>query len=421
MHKRKVIITPARVLFPLGLGTALSLMGDATLYTVLPTHTQAVGITLTQVGIMLGINRAIRLFSNGPAGLAYDRFPRRWLFVPALFLGAISTAIYALARGFWPLLAGRLLWGIAWSGIWVGGTTMILDVASEQDRGKWTGLYQIWFFFGTAVGALSGGFLTDFLGFYGTMWVCAAITGVGALVALFILPETRPDLIPNRRPVPGLDQAVEPLLDPPVHDDRHGMPFRRRSDKSGFTFVVCLRGVNRFIISGILSATLGLLVRDYLHADNLVVGVATLTGLLMAGRTLMSMVGAVLAGTGSDLLHNRWLILAFGLALSVVSMVLLSSQAGAIILSGVAVAALARGGIQALTTSLTGDLVSSAGRGRAVGVLHTVGDFGSAIGPSVAYYLLPFWGLSNIYVLCSVIFGMCLLVNLAMLRGRIAQ
>ena len=88
-------VDAGRVLFPLGLGTALSLMGDATLYTVLPTHTEDAGVTLAGVGILLGVNRAVRLFTNGPAGLAYDRVPRRRLFLPALFLGAFSTAIYA--------------------------------------------------------------------------------------------------------------------------------------------------------------------------------------------------------------------------------------------------------------------------------------------------------------------------------------
>ena len=130
--------SPARVLWPLGLGTALSLMGDATMYTVLPTHTVDAGIVLSSVGVLLGANRAVRILLNGPAGLAYDRCPRRWLFVPALFIGAVSTAIYALVRGFWPLLMGRLLWGLAWSGIWVGGATVILDVTTDRDRGRWT-------------------------------------------------------------------------------------------------------------------------------------------------------------------------------------------------------------------------------------------------------------------------------------------
>ena len=122
-------------MFPLGLGTALSLMGDATLYTVLPTHTAKAGIALSSVGIILGVNRAVRLFLNGPAGLAYDRWPRRRLFVPALFIVSLSRAVYAATRGFWPMLVGRLLWGLAWSGIWVGGATVILDVTAAKIAG----------------------------------------------------------------------------------------------------------------------------------------------------------------------------------------------------------------------------------------------------------------------------------------------
>ena len=186
-----VSVHPSRVLFPLGLGTALSLMGDATLYTVLPTHTVDAGITMAGVGIILGVNRAIRLLSNGPAGLAYDRWPRRGLFLPALFLGALSTAIYAATRGFWPLFVGRLLWGLAWSGIWVGGATMILDVTTPHDRGRWTGLYQTWFFLGTSLGSLCGGVLTDRIGYTATMWVGALVTLAGAVAALVLLPETR--------------------------------------------------------------------------------------------------------------------------------------------------------------------------------------------------------------------------------------
>jgi len=82
------IITPGRVLFPLGLGTALSLMGDAALYTVLPTHAAEAGIALIQVGIILSANRVVRLFLNAPMGLAYDRSRRRRLFISALFVGA---------------------------------------------------------------------------------------------------------------------------------------------------------------------------------------------------------------------------------------------------------------------------------------------------------------------------------------------
>ena len=77
----------------MGLGTALSLVGDSTLYTVLPTHTADAGIALASVGVLLGVNRAVRLLFNGAAGVAYDRWPRRRLFVLALFVGLASCQV----------------------------------------------------------------------------------------------------------------------------------------------------------------------------------------------------------------------------------------------------------------------------------------------------------------------------------------
>ena len=63
--------SPKQILNVLGFGTAISLLGDATLYTVLPNPTIAaqVGVSLAMVGILLGANRAIRLLLNGPMGI----------------------------------------------------------------------------------------------------------------------------------------------------------------------------------------------------------------------------------------------------------------------------------------------------------------------------------------------------------------
>jgi MFS family permease len=392
-------IHPRKVLFPLGVGTALSLMGDGTLYTVLPTHTAEAGIALTSVGIILGVNRAVRLFLNGPAGLAYDRWPRRRLFVPALFIGALSTAVYAATRGFWPMLIGRLLWGLAWSGIWVGGATIIMDVTTAQDRGRWTGLYQTWFFLGAALSALAGGLLTDWLGYSATMWFGAAVTGVGGLIALILLPETR-----RARPNPG-DSPVEEIKP------------RLRANR-GLWVAASLQGINRFVIAGVFAATMGLLVQDWLSSTSLTLGVATLTGLLMAGRTLLSVVAAPLAGAASDWLGSRWGVAAWGLAIGVVSMALVAWGEPVAVLAGVSLGAVAGGSVQALVTALTGDLVSQAQRGRAIGLLHTAGDLGSAIGPPAAYALIPWIELRGVYLLCAGLFAVGLV--LAMLfRPRI--
>ena len=377
-------VRPGDVLFPLGLGTALSLMGDATLYTVLPTHTADAGISLAAVGIILGVNRAIRLFTNGPVGLAYDRFRRRPIFLPALFLGALSTAVYAATSGFWPLLMGRLLWGLAWSGIWVGGATMILDVTTSSNRGQWTGMYQTWFFLGSAFGALAGGLLTDRIGYAGAMWAGAAATAIGAVVATLRLPETR-DFQPGRLYA------------------RAGASFSGLRSNGPLLAAVSLQGINRFVGYGVLSATLALLVQQQMHGSSGVVGVATLTGLVMSGRTLFSMAAAPLSGRLSDLAGNRWGIMAWMMLAGLVGIVFMGWGPAIAIVLGIVLTAISGGGVQALATALTGDVVSHEQRGRAIGLLHTSGDLGSALGPPVAYALLPLFGLTGAYLACAIL------------------
>ncbi|MCD4684873.1 MAG: hypothetical protein K8S97_02920, partial [Anaerolineae bacterium] len=97
--------SPDFALWIIGLGVAISLLGDLTLYIVLPTHTDDAGIALANVGLMLSANRLIRIVINSPMGLLIERIPRRRIAVPALFLGAGSSLLYTVP-GFWPLLIG---------------------------------------------------------------------------------------------------------------------------------------------------------------------------------------------------------------------------------------------------------------------------------------------------------------------------
>lgn len=379
-------VHPSRVLLPLGLGTALSLMGDATLYAVLPTHTADAGITMAGVGVILGANRAIRLLTNGPLGLAYDRLPHRILFLPALFIGALSTAIYAATSGFWPLLVGRLLWGLAWSGIWVGGTAIILDVTTPADRGRWMGLYQTWFFLGGTLGSLAGGVLTDLLGYAATMWVGAAVAGVGFLAALALLPETRGAAHGHATTASAAPAAL---------------PLRANGQLMA---AVSIQSLNRFALSGILSATLALVVQQRLVDAPLAIGAASVTGILMASRTVFSMGAAPLCGVLSDRLGSRWGVLAWTIGAGLVGFALMALSNLAAVLLGVALTAAASGGMQSLATTLTGDLVTPAQRGRAIGLLHTAGDAGSAVGPPLAYALMPLLSLAGIYWGCAALF-----------------
>ena len=377
---------------------------------MLPTHTAEVGISLGCVGIILGVNRAVRLLLNGPVGLAYDRWPRRRLFLPAVFVGTLSTGIYAATRGFWPLFLGRLLWGLAWSGISVGGATMILDVTTRQDRGRWTGSYQIWFLFGAALGSLAGGTLTDWLGYGATMWAGAGLTGLGGLVALVLLPETRG----ARMAVAG-DQDGGPARPATASLD---VESSGRHATGGLWGAITLHSLNRFALSGVTVATLGLLVQSQLQRSHVGLGVATLTGILMSAQMLVSMAAAVSTGTLSDRLASRWTAVAWAVGAGTAGLLLLAWGVPIGILAGVSLVAVAKGSVQPLATALAGDLVGSGQRGRVIGLLHTAGDFGSAVGPLAAYALLPWIGLRGTYLLCAALFAAGLPLALRFRTGQ---
>ncbi len=412
MRKNKIISSPWQVLIPIALGTGLSLIGDTSLYAVLPTHTVEAGVTLAGVGILLSMNRFIRLFFNGPIGWLYDRWPRRYLFVTSLFVGALSTAIYALTLGFWPLLAGRLLWGLAWSGIWIGGNTIIMDISTPQTRGRWIGIYQTSFFLGASGGAILGGLLTDWLGYHQALGIGALLTLLGAFIALIFLPETRakisdefpledqPDTLSNRETQPNS----------PVQDLPSPTRWAELSSAMG------LLGVNRLVIPGILLPTFGLFVAqqmgDSVQVGAFSLGVATLTGFALGANALISMVSTPLAGSLSDRASSRWPVAAGGLVPGIAGFVLLATASPLSLFLGLPLSAITGGSNQSVSTALVGDLSSEQRQGRRLGILFTVGDLASAIGPPLAYALIPLIGLSVLYLLSGGIFGLMLVVAL---------
>ena len=104
--------TPRRGLPPVPLpvvivsvGGAVAELGDSMLYAVLPADPKSFGVSLAAVGVLLSINRFIRLIFNPIAARLYERFGTWPPFYTAIALSAVSTASYGLLRGFWPLFA----------------------------------------------------------------------------------------------------------------------------------------------------------------------------------------------------------------------------------------------------------------------------------------------------------------------------
>jgi len=384
---------PNRVLVPLGVGLALSLIGDQTLYTVLPNPEIAAqaGVTLGMVGVLLGINRLTRVVFNIPAGMLYSKRPRRGLMIAAMCFAVLSTMFYAFARGVELLLIGRVLWGIAWSGIWIGSNTVALDISHKYNRGQITGRLQAWFFLGIGLASFAGGVFTDLFGYRGGLWVSTALTAGGVLLWVLTLPETRPS---------EMDE------EPEVHTGNPMPPFpwKNALQVSVPTFVL------RLVFAGVLTATTILWLAQFVDGGislpGLVLPLATLTGGFVAVRVLVSMLSAPLSGSISDHLGRRWAVMVVVFAVGAGGLWLMSLQIAAVAVIGALMATVSAGSIQSLVPAIIGDQAGVGEPSRVIGVVYTIGDLGSAIGPMFGLMLVPLIGLGSVYQICAVLFGL---------------
>ncbi len=399
---------PRRVLLPLGLAVCLSLFGDLTLYAVLPSQREVVGLSLASVGVMLGINRLIRLPGNPLIGARLDRVGRRRLFLLGMALGTCSTLGYGLVTGFLPFLLTRLLWGIAWTLINVGGMTMVQDISTRANRGRLIGIYHAWMLVGFAAGPLLGGFLVDTVGFRTTMQLYAVTTGAGLLIAVWALPETQPErpdapTEEHRAWAPGAVRRIRETL--------------RRNPR--LLSVLLLTLIFQFVGEGIALSTLNLLLIErfgpQVTVGALALGVASATGVLSALRSVIAGSTGPLAGHVSDRRNERSFVLMGSLMSGAVGFTLLGMARSLplIVLAIILSAASAGAGMASLTAAM-GDLAPTRRRGAVMGAYATAGDIGSAAGPFLAYALVLVMPLAWIYLICAVAFliGILLLQRL---------
>jgi MFS family permease len=339
------------------------------------------------VGIALGLNRLVRIGFNGLAGHLMDTRSRRKIMILAMTLGVLANLSYALAQNPWLFLAGRVLWGAAWSGIWVGAHATILEIAPPQQRGRLNGAYQAWFFGGAAATALLGGVLVDSLGFRTTLWLSVGSVAAAWGVWWRLLPQT------------------------PSNNERQPKETTKVEGSTAETWRASLPAAvpyfaARFTLAGVLASTTILWLGNLLEAPSAaslqdLLPLASLTGAFAAFRTLTSLLGAPAAGRLSDWLGKRWGVIAITMAAGALGLWLMGSSELAWALLGALMVAVCGGATHALAPSLVGDQVTARQRSRGLGIVFSAGDLGSALGPPFALGALAWMPLSAIYLTCA--------------------
>jgi MFS family permease len=309
--------------------------------------------------------------------------------------------MYGLTQGYWLLLIGRLLWGIAWSGIWVAGNAIVLDMATAQNRGRLVGLYNVAFFIGAGTGSFIGGWLTDSLGYAPAFRIMAGVTFTGAVVAWLLLPETRGSGRSRGAGEQGSGGVGERSVE------------REPPQRGQLGSALGLMGVNRLVMAGMFIPTFGLFLQQVLGESVVVngrlLGITTLTGIGLSLSTFIGTAFVPLAGIVSDRWGERWRTAAIGLLPGIVGFTLLAFGAPWMIALALPLNSATSGSNQGMAMALVGDL---AGRrsGRYLGLLFTMGDLTSAAGPLLVFWLLERMDIRPIYVAAAILYGIIFVV-----------
>jgi MFS family permease len=256
--------------------SALSVLGDAAMYAVLPSYYVHIGLTPLQVGVLLSVNRWIRLASNRLAERCYRDSPVELWLVPALLLSSLVTAIYGSFRIFTVLFAARILWGICFSFIRQAGIMTVVSASSDTHLGEHMGLYRGIATSGWFLGMFLAGLGHDLFGFTFTLIAFSLFTLISAPLGYL-----------SQR---GLD------------------PVKAASPKTTImrtNIGIMLCGFALGIVGlGLIMSTLGLILKEQIGMSlNLfghTIGVATITGTVLAIRWILVGVGSPVLGAIAD-------------------------------------------------------------------------------------------------------------------------
>ena len=145
-------MAPGRVLAVTAIVGAV-IMGDSMIYAVLPSSVSAFGVSAGLVGVLLSANRFVRLASNPLADRLFKRFGVERPLALAVVLSIGTTAAYGFGPGFAVLLLTRLLWGLCYSILRLGGYVTVLEEGRERDRARLMGMFSG----GQRAGSIVGG------------------------------------------------------------------------------------------------------------------------------------------------------------------------------------------------------------------------------------------------------------------------
>ena len=387
-----------RIVISLWMGSGLILIGDYTVYGVLPLYVGVLGISLSDVGILIGISSGVRLLFNSIVGYFVDFGNQKKIFIASLFLGSGAYFLFGFYSGFTVFFIARIFWGIAWAGIIIAGTSILIEESTTANRGKLVGLHYFWISVGSAFCYVIGGFLSDRIGFQSTMVVSGVIALIGAFFALVFLPAT------ERKQIEEISFRN----------------FRKNySVKLDLTLLLyaAIFAIPRFITLGFITSLLSIIIKEKISPFMAFIGISTLTGLIGGARTVMETCFAPLIGIVADKFKNRLYIVIITLLFAVAGLFIMTLASPYMVLLGLSLCTVLSGSISVLIRTLVGDYAAEKNnQGRAMGFVFTAGDLASATGPVFAFRILSYVNMDIVFKIMAIALIFLILIIITFIR-----
>lgn len=181
----------ARRLVAPGLGAYLMMMVRAGPPVIIPLYGSTVlGLDVEQIGWIFGVSSLVDATLFYPTGLVMDRLGRKWAVVPSALVMGLGLALVPFTTSALGLLGAAVVNAFG-NGL---GTGVILtlgaDLAPDDARGEFLGLWGLISDAGASSGPLLAGTVTDLLALQPAAWVMAGTGLAAALVFGLFVPET---------------------------------------------------------------------------------------------------------------------------------------------------------------------------------------------------------------------------------------
>ncbi|HUA94152.1 MAG TPA: MFS transporter [Acidimicrobiales bacterium] len=185
-----LVLTHRRVLVVIGallLGMFLAALDQTVVSTALPTIVGdlhgATHLTWVVTAYLLSSTVSTPLW-----GKLGDQYGRKVFFQASIVIFLLGSVLSGLSSSMLELIIFRALQGLGGGGLMVGAQTIVGDVVSPRDRGRYMGLFMAMYGVTTVIGPLIGGIFVDSIGWRWIFYINVPLGAAALVVTAVALP-----------------------------------------------------------------------------------------------------------------------------------------------------------------------------------------------------------------------------------------